>query len=689
MKRSVFILQGDTIFDLPDQMNTPVEHGIKILFRDLEKVFGKTPHLGKNSDGGGVNIRMASSHDPIIDKPESFMIHFEETNNGFWNMNLIGNDDLGLVYGLLYISQKYLGVDPFWFWNDQEPSKRQLIEIPVTDFLAPEPKVRFRGWFINDEVLLTGWKEDPFAAEVWQPVFETLLRCGGNMVIPGTDTNSKVNRKLAAEMGLWITHHHAEPLGAELFLRAFPDREPRYDQNRDLFEKLWREAVIAQKEQKVIWTLGFRGQGDNAFWDFDPTYQTPESRGKLISKVIQTQYDIVNEYVSNPVFCTNLYGEIMELYQQGYLKLPVGVIKIWADSGYGKMVSRRQHNHNPRLYSLPGKQDQGPHGVYYHVTFYDLQASNHLTMLPNSPELVNDELTAAFEAGADQYLLVNCGNIKPHTFLLDLTRKIWNRGSMDLNEHYRDYMERFFPSAPQLVADCFRKYFEASVQYGPYPDEKVGEQFYHHPARIMICHWLRPDNHATEESMSWATGTVPFKEQFLWYRQKLESSVKNWYELKKECLDTLPRLPQQEQELFFDTLLVQVILHLSGCKGGIKLCQSYEAYLQGDYPLAFTYAVAAQKEYLEGVKAISQVEHGKWRDFYRNDCLTNVKLTCYCLDTLSKYLRALGDGPNFFRWEKQFLLPETEKELFTESTSTSQLTDAELGEKLINLFRVY
>jgi len=38
------------------------------------------------------------------------------------------------------------------------------------------------------------------------------------------------------------------------------------------------------------------------------------------------------------------------------LEFPDDVIKIWADSGYGKMVSRRQENHNPRIYALPGKK---------------------------------------------------------------------------------------------------------------------------------------------------------------------------------------------------------------------------------------------------------------------------------------------------------------------------------------------
>lgn len=50
----------------------------------------------------------------------------------------------------------------------------------------------------------------------------------------------------------------------------------------------------------------------------------------------------------------------MELYQQGCLDLPEDVIKIWADNGFGKMVSRRQGNANPRVTALP--PEESAHG---------------------------------------------------------------------------------------------------------------------------------------------------------------------------------------------------------------------------------------------------------------------------------------------------------------------------------------
>ena len=123
--------------------------------------------------------------------------------------------------------------------------------------------------------------------------FEALLRCGGNMTIPGTDANAHIYNHLASKMGLWITHHHAEPLGAKMFSREYPDLDPSYDKYPELFMGLWKDAINAQKGMKVLWNLGFRGQGDRPFWSDDPAYDTDKKRGALISKLIRKQYDMI------------------------------------------------------------------------------------------------------------------------------------------------------------------------------------------------------------------------------------------------------------------------------------------------------------------------------------------------------------------------------------------------------------
>ncbi len=201
-------------------------------------------------------------------------------------MLLEGGDELGIIYALLFLSEKFLGVKPFWYWLDQNFVKRKQAEIPEGMYLSPSYAVKYRGWFINDEVLLHTWKKSRFDRENvitenegFEMAMEALLRLGGNMVIPGTDANSHNYRRLAADMGLWVTHHHAEPLGAPMFARVYPELNPSFAEHPEKFRELWRRGIETQKGEKTVWNLGFRGQGDSPFWANDPEYDTDEKRG--------------------------------------------------------------------------------------------------------------------------------------------------------------------------------------------------------------------------------------------------------------------------------------------------------------------------------------------------------------------------------------------------------------------------
>ncbi|WP_281730399.1 glycosyl hydrolase 115 family protein [Metabacillus endolithicus] len=50
-----------------------------------------------------------------------------------------------------------------------------------------------------------------------------------------------------------------------MFSRVYPDKNPSYSENGDLFKELWKDAIIQQQNDKVVWNIGFRGQGDRPF----------------------------------------------------------------------------------------------------------------------------------------------------------------------------------------------------------------------------------------------------------------------------------------------------------------------------------------------------------------------------------------------------------------------------------------
>lgn len=692
MEKHFLQLNMESIAVIPEFPSSPVAHALKMLSRDWNQVLGSPLHTelhGKGNRSPNIILRYVEESDGCPDRPETFVYRFISGTDGPV-MHIAGTDDLGLVYGILHFSKEYLGVDPFWFWADLPPACKSSILIPATDYLSPEPAVRYRGWFVNDEVCLIGWKEEyPPTFDVWQPVFEALLRCGGNMVIPGTDLpKNGIHWDLASEMGLWITHHHAEPLGAELFLRAYPGHTASYKDHPDLFEHLWQEAIDKQKDKKLVWVLSFRGQGDKPFWENDPSFQTPAQRGGLISQVIRKQYDMIHEAVAQPVCSVALYGEIAELYKAGHIELPEDVIKIWADNGYGKMVSRRHGNINLRTPALPDQDDGGKHGIYYHVTFHDLQASNHLTMFPSSAAFIAEEVEAAFHAGAKEYVLVNSGNIRQHVYTLDLLSQLWNCGQVTVSEHLDPFVRKHFSGSHDGISSLYQRYSEHTIPYGPHRDDRAGEEFYHHPARRIIGHWLRGQHHEPDSGLYWATGEIPFSEQVQWFGRKCEDAIGGWKAWLQDGCHLLEQLNPEDQRRLKDHLLFHGELHLSGCMGFSALAKSYAAFREAYYPQAFVYANQSMRHYADGLTAMRLAENGKWTNFYRADWLTNIESTVNNLDTLRRFIRMFGDSPDFFLWYKEYLMPETEKHIYLENTHRNPLSDTDLANTLEKRFQM-
>ena len=637
-----------------------VLNGVNILSRDIDKKFADTDAaenkiiLTENSSLGA----------------EEFLLDVAD------DITVSAADDLGFVYGLLYISEKFLGIEPFWFWFDQKIEKVNSAEVTRGLYKSRKPAVKYRGWFINDEVLIMKWAVNGDSEEPWRMALEALLRCGGNMVIPGTDKNSRLHRQTAVDMGLWITHHHAEPLGAEMFARVYPDLEPNYLEYSDLFMKLWEESVIEQKDDKTIWCLGFRGQGDCPFWSHDTSgrFDTDEKRGKLISDVIELQRQLVLKYVDNPVFCTNLYGEIMELYEAGHITFAPDIIKISADNGFGKMVTRRRDGHTVRISSMPEKPVEHG-GIYYHVSFYDLQAANHITMFPNSVAFADSELSEVIDKNMSDYWLINCSNVRPHAYFLDVVRRKWYGEDISDELCSKQFADTYF-GGNEDIADLYRDYHKYMTPFGTNEDEHAGEQFYTELIRIITNAVYK--NLETVHGLDWISGKKPIREQVKIYSDIIKSNLDNLTALYDRCKNVSQTLSGDIKQLFDTTMLLHAtLLYLAG-NGVSEFGDGFEYYSDGEFKKAFMCFGKCAKLFKEANDIMRQSEYGIWEGFYFNDCFADFKHTAYMAEKMMSMAREKGDSASHVKWYRDAVYAKEDRKIMTLLVNDNHMTDWEL-----------
>ncbi len=717
--KETFMITSNSSVLCKNEVSKAVQFAIRALERDIKNTCINTKMQG---------LLIALNYNESI-KKECFLICIKEDC-----LVISASDDLGFIYGIYHISKNFLGVNEFWFWNEQIFKRKEFYDVPEDYVYESKPfPVRFRGWFVNDEVLIDNWKIKDSKEKPWEMAFETLLRCGGNMTIPGTDENAHIYNKLASEMGLWITHHHAEPLGAQMFARVYPDLEASFDKHQDLFIELWEKAIEDQKDFKVIWNLGFRGQGDRPFWADDPSYNTDKKRGALISKIIRKQYELIKEKDEDAICCSNLYGEIMELYKKDLLDLPEDVILIWADNGFGKMVSRRQGNHNPRVPALPDKKASGKHGIYYHASFYDLQAAAQMTMLPNSPEFVARELLQVYERGADDFWIVNCSNIKPHTYYLNLISKLWSDensvveelreskdtdfviGSVVEQFNYNFCYENFGEECAKEISYLYRIWPQYSPSYGPNDDDHAGEQFPNHGARVLTTAFVTGFNsavpvltHSADEWL-WFSNKKTLKGQLDEYKKIIEPAAQGYEEYLKKCEEVAEKLPKDIRQILEDLLIWQVEYLYYSYTGALHICRAIEACLvdgveeeddlsrgkvidcisQGkdkegapDYLKGFLEAGLAAKAFRTGYKNMRCHEKGVFEGFYENDCEADIRQSFYVSKGLMSFMRFHGDGPHFYKWQRMYQKEAGGNKVHLILRVKKHLTDEELWQMM-------
>ncbi|MGA7157406.1 MAG: glycosyl hydrolase 115 family protein [Acidobacteriaceae bacterium] len=642
-----------TIFVSPDEQG-PVHLAAENLATDMRKVFGVEPKIVQTEgDTGPVTIvigdGLSGAPADHSSAPESFSITsgVATRNGGHADkvIRLAGSDMRGTLYAIYQFSQQYLGVDPMYYWTDHQPARHTSIHIPAKlDDNFPPPVFRYRGFFINDEDLLTGWAPGEakdhtgISLAVWGKICETILRLKGNMIVAGTwPFPNDPQDHVVQERGLLLNQHHAEPLGVN-FSRWPHDVPYNFTADPQYIENAWKNAVDSYpKDQQILWELGLRGLSDQPYSALDPSVRgNDKAQGELISKAIAEQIKIVRAKYPHAVFITDLWMEGNKLMQQGYLKIPSDVITVWADTGYGYIRDDNQ--------AAPGQ------GAYVHVAMYNF-AANQLSELTPVDRLFAS-LGRFQKAGATSFLLVNTSDIRPVTMgasaVLDFGWKGASIGSSE--DFYKNWSsEEFGPKAEAQVAAVYEAYFKAPANLPGTPLRPYGDNYYHTVASdilrgVMIQY---PTYHLPGQAPFWTQPNVrPIPYDPDRAIQQAEREARNcgeaqprWDAVWKQALAAEP-LVAPDRKLFYQAgVLTMIQINRESNQMLLSLSEAVIAQHNGNHALA----VAKTNEALQAIDAIkiseSKAEYGKWKNWYRGDWLTGVDRTHELVEHFAAYLK--------------------------------------------------
>lgn len=662
---ATIVLDGTVTILLSPTAPEPVQLAAADLAADLQTVLGTTAKIvHRPEDAAGTTIVIAvppnvpgGIHAPALTTPESFSISTQTAN---WNAKsstqvilLSGADMRGTIYAVYQFSEKYLGVDPLYYWTDNIPAQHDSIAIPAAlNETYPSPVFTYRGFFINDEDLLTGWApgeakgKTGISLDVWNKIFETILRLKGNMVAPGTWIfPNEPQLQLAAKRGLIIAQHHAIPLG--LNVARWPKDVPyNYTEHPEILERAWKNAVNSYlPSQEVLWTVGLRGLSDVTYASMDPSVRDNNTAlGALISKAIADQMQIVRSVRPDAKFVTNLWQEGARLVQQGVLKIPPEVSIVWADDGYGYI------------------QDHGTvsagQGIYDHVAMMNGRANQLTEMVP--VERSFSEIGRYIKANAKNYFLVNTSDIRPVSMsiraVMDAVWKGVPTGADAAGDFYRQWAtEEFGKESAPKIAQLYEDYSKAPAHLGDPPHE-YGDQFYHTETRRMLLTYMidSPLYALPSQAPKWEParildGPIAVGPNRLTAKEWLDQTTARelqqcgdaqprWDAVWKEAQAIEPLVPLDRRNFYSEQVLAMIAINRESNRILMSVSKAIQEAEKGDKAQAHKDIDDALASFDEIQRAEDAAEYGKWKHWYRGDWLTGIYRTRELVTIFSKFL---------------------------------------------------
>ncbi|HEV2319773.1 MAG TPA: glycosyl hydrolase 115 family protein, partial [Verrucomicrobiae bacterium] len=272
----------------------------------------------------------------------------------------------------------------------------------------------------------------------------------------------------------------------------------------------WREGIERNRDYEKIITIGMRGKVD-----------TPMSRTAnigLLEEIVAAQRQIIAD-----VMHTNaadvpqvwaLYKEVQEYYEKG-MRVPDDVTLLWSDDNWGDIR---------RLPSPPDRGRAGGAGIYYHIDYVG-GPRNYKWINSVQNEKTWEQMELAYHYGANRIWIVNVGHLQqvtfPTEFFLALARDP-NRWTADNVSSFAElWAEREFGKqfAPEITGIMSR--------YSKYSARRKPEL-------------LSPNTYSL----------VNYEEA--------DRVLVAWVQLAGEAENIYHRLPADERDAFFETVLYPV-----------------------------------------------------------------------------------------------------------------------------------
>jgi len=423
-------------------------------------------------------------------KGKSQVYQITQIDDNTWA--IIGSDRLGTIYGLYALSE-FAGVSPLHYWGDVAPVKKDAIEFTADlATVSREPSVKYRGFFINDEWPCFGtWTFKHFGgftAEMYDHVFDLLLRLKGNYLWPAMWTSSfaldgpgNLNEVLADEYGITIGASHHEPLlraGEEFSKFSGPDspygEEWNYITNREGMNKFWRDAMERSGHLNKLIMVGIRGERDSEILGEGAGIKPNVD---LLRDAIIAQRKIIAETdktaIHNPQMLA-LYKEVEEFYY-GDKQTP-GLradLSSWATAHDGEppVTLMFCEDNFGFMRSLPETAaERASAGMYYHLDYHGGPIS-YEWMPSTSFERIHDQMSLAYDYGIKDVWVVNVGDLKfnevPLSFFMAMAYDMdtyGNHNGAAVGEYTAEWVAKTFPAASAEVQNEIAELMHAYIR---------------------------------------------------------------------------------------------------------------------------------------------------------------------------------------------------------------------------------